>query len=288
MIQATTVISVLALVVFIPWELTRKDPIIKISMFANKNFAVASLFLMVTGMVIFGTTQFIPQLLQQVLGYTATNAGLAMSAGGVATILVMPLSGILSSRIDARLLIGFAFAMQAIAMWHFTHLDTTMSFSAAAFARMLQAVGLPFLFVPISTIAYVGLKPSESNQASALMNVMRNLGGTIGIATAQTMLAQRQQFHQAHYVETLNPLNPNYVNGLNQMTQALQGAGQPAIAASQQALGQLYGQLGRQAAMLSYIDVFKTFEVVVLCCLPLLLLLKPPAEAGSSGGAAAG
>ncbi len=286
-IQLTMAVAILSLIVFIPWELSRKDPIIKIRMFARPNFAMASILLMVTGMVIFGTTQFIPQLLQQVLGYTATNAGFAMSAGGIATILVMPLSGVLSGKVDSRLLIAFAFITQALAMWHFTQLNTDLAFSTAAFARMLQAVGLPFLFVPITTIAYVGLKPTESNQASALMNVMRNVGGTIGIATAQTMIAQRQQFHQARYVESLNPLNPSYVNGLNQMTQALQGAGQPPAAASRQALGQLYGQLGRQAGMLSYIDVFHTFMVIVLCCLPLLLFMQGPKKGQAAEGGAA-
>lgn len=290
MIRVTAFLAVASLVLFIPWELTREDPIVKIRMFARRNFGMASVLLFVTGMVIFGTTQFIPQLLQQVLGYTATNAGLALSAGGIATVVAMPLSGVLAGRVDPRILIGFAFAMQSIAMWHFTQLSPGLSFGDAAIARTLQSVGLPFLFVPVSTVAYVGLRPEESNQASALMGVVRNFGGTIGIALAQTMLARRTQFHHARYAESLNPLNPNYVHGLGRITQALQNAGQSSVVAPKQALGTLNSQLATQVSFLSYIDVFYTFMLITAFCLPLLLLMKPPklhaGQAAGGGGAA--
>jgi DHA2 family multidrug resistance protein len=285
-IQITSVVCVLSLCAFIPWELTRKDPVVKIRLFFQRNFAVASLLLMVVGLLIFGTTQFIPQLLQQVLGYTATDAGLALTAGGAAIMIMMPVAGILGNKVDPRLLIAFSLIVQSFALWNMSHLDTQISFAAAAKARMIQAVGLPFMFVPITAVAYVGLKPEESNQASALMNVMRNLGGSIGISMVQTLTAQRQQFHQARYVETLNPLNPSYVNGLNQISQTLQANGQPSAFAPQQALSQIYGKLTQQAAMLSYIDAFHVLMLITLGCLPLLLLMqgpgktKPPAGAG--------
>jgi DHA2 family multidrug resistance protein len=219
--------------------------------------------------------------LQQVLGYTATDAGLALTAGGLATIVVMPLSGLLSSRVDLRLLVGLAFALQGVALWNMSHLDTQMSFASAAYARMLQSIGLPFLFVPLTNIAYVGLKPSESNQASALMNVARNLGGTIGISTVQTMLAQRAQVHQAQLVETLNPLNPNYTQGLDQSTQALAGLGQGHIEAGRQATALLYRALGTQSQMLSYVDVFHVLMILVFAVIPLLLIMQ-----SGKGGAA--
>ncbi len=283
-IQVTSVLCVVSLAAFIPWELTRKDPVVKIRMFGQRNFAVAALMLMVVGVLIFGTAQFIPQLLQQVIGYTATNAGLALTAGGAVTILFMPLAGVLSSKVDARLLVGFSFLMQGIAFWNFSQLDTQLSFGSVAAARAFQSFSLPFLFVPITSIAYVGLRPDESNQASALMNVMRNLGGSIGISMIQTLTEQRQQFHQARYVEALNPLNPNYVQGLSQMSQQLQGNGQPAAFANQQALGQLYNQVNQQASMMSYNDAFRMLMIITLCCLPLLLLMKGPQAGGASEG----
>ena len=287
MIFATAVVSALSLILFIPWELTREDPIVPIAMFGRRNFGIASIFLMLTGVIIFGTTLFIPQLLQQVMGYTATDAGLALTAGGLATIVAMPIVGLLSGRVDPRLLIGGAFLIQGLALLNMSHLDTDMAFGDAAMARMFQAVGLPFLFVPITSIAYVGLRPSENNQASALMNVARNLGGTIGISSVQTMLAQRSQWHQARLVETLNPLNPNYVHGLDGATQGLIGAGQSTVAAQGQALAQLYRALGRQAQMLSYIDVFHTLMIVVFAVMPLLLIMRgAPAGQEAPGGEA--
>jgi DHA2 family multidrug resistance protein len=238
--------------------------------------------MLITGVIIFGTTQFIPQLLQQVLGYTATDAGLALTAGGLATIIVMPLSGVLSGKVDARYLVGFSFVVQGLALWNMSHLSTDTSFAAAATARMFQAVGLPFLFVPITNVAYVGLRPDQSNQASALLNVARNLGGTIGISSVQTMLAQRAQLHQARLVETLNPLNPNYVQGLKTVETALKRFGQDGSAAA--ATGLIYRSLGRQAQMLSYVDVFHTLMLVVFCSIPLLVILQG-GRSGAGGGA---
>jgi DHA2 family multidrug resistance protein len=273
-IIATAVLSALCLAFAIPWELSRKDPIVPLHMYGRRNFGIASIFLLITGLILFGTTQFIPQLLQQVIGYTATSAGMALTAGGVAIICMLPVSGILSSKVDARWLIGFSFVIQGLALWNMSHLDTQMSFGSAAFARMIQAIGLPFLFVPITNIAYVGLKPDESNQASALMNVARNLGGTFGISAVQTLLAQRAQWHQSHMVERLNPLNPNYTNGVAQFAQTLAAHGVPKAQASQSAAAMIYQSMLKQAQMLSYIDVFHVLMWVVFAVLPLLLFLK--------------
>jgi DHA2 family multidrug resistance protein len=283
---ATATIAVLSLMLFIPWELTRDEPIVPIRMFGHRNFGLASIFLLLTGVIIFGTTLFIPQLLQQVMGYTATDAGLAMTAGGVATIVAMPISGLLVGRVDARYLIGAAFLIQGFALLNMSHLNVDMSFADAAMARLFQAVGIPFLFVPLTNLAYVGLRPEQSNQASALMNVARNLGGTIGIATVETMLTQRQQFHQARLVETLNPLNPNYAAGLGQITRALIGHGQSAANAPREALAQLYVALERQSSMLSYVDVFYLLMIVVFASIPLLLFMRGQGAGEGGSGAA--
>lgn len=215
LITAFAVISGVALITFIPWELTRRDPIVHLRLFARRNFRISNIFMLLMGVIIFGTTQFIPQLLQEVLGYTATNAGLALTMGGIATLFVMPISGFLSGRVDPRYLIAFALLTQGVAMWNMGTLDTQMSFDDAATARLIQSISLPFLFIPITAMAYVGLDPRFNNQASALLNAARNLGGTFGISLVQTMLARESQIHQARYAETLNPLNPNYEKATN-------------------------------------------------------------------------
>ncbi|MGH6878050.1 MAG: DHA2 family efflux MFS transporter permease subunit [Rhizomicrobium sp.] len=277
MITVFAIIAALSFLALVPWELMRKDPIVNVNLFRRRNFVISSLFFLVLGVVLFGSTQFIPQLLQEVLGYTAYDAGLALTAGGVVTIFAMPIVGILSGRVDARFLIGFGFVMQIFAFWYMGHLSTQMSFDNAAFARLLQSAGLPFLFIPISTVAYIGLRPEENNQASALMNVMRNLGGTIGISTVQTLLARGEQIHQSRLVENLNPLNPNYVQATRQMTQALHGAGAQASGA---ALGHLYRAVQQQGAMMSYVDVFYLLMIVAIFTLPLLFFMQK----GQAGG----
>jgi len=287
LISTTAVICAISFLAFIPWELMQDEPIINIKLFRNGNFIISNIFMLLMGLIVFGTTQFIPQLLQEVLGYTATNAGMALTAGGIATLLMMPLAGFLSTRVDARLLIGFALVMQAIALWNMSGLDTNMSFGDAAVARMIQSVALPFLFVTITNIAYVGLRPGQNNQASALMNVSRNLGGTFGISLVQTMLARQSQVHQSQYVESLNPLNFNYTVGISRIAHALMANGLSQPQAMGAATAQLYQTLGRQAQMLSYIDVFHVLMWVVIAVLPLVLLLKKPDKPHGGGEVAA-
>jgi DHA2 family multidrug resistance protein len=139
---------------------------------------------------------------------------------------------------------------------------------------MIQSIGLPFIFVPLNNVAYVGVRPEDNNQASALMNVSRNLGGTLGISFAQTMLARRSQIHQAQYVESLNPLNPNYVSSQQHIAHALTNAGLPAAQATKASAALIYQTLEQQASMLSYVDVFHVLMIVVFATLPLVFLLR--------------
>ncbi|HWE46710.1 MAG TPA: DHA2 family efflux MFS transporter permease subunit [Caulobacteraceae bacterium] len=273
-ILASAVASGLCILTLIPWELTHKDPIINLRLFGRRNFAVTCLVMLTVGMILFGTTQFIPQLLQQVLGYTATDAGMALTAGGLATVLVMPFAGILSSKVDARILLGVALVIQATALWHMTHLSADMSFKDAALARMWQAVGLPFLFVPITAVAYVGLAPGQNNQASALMNVTRNLGGSFGISLTQTLIAQRQQFHQARLVEQLNRFNPYYNSTIKGSAANFAHHGAGALQATQQANASLLQNVMNQASMLSFIDAFRVLMIVVFCVTPVIFLMR--------------
>jgi MFS transporter, DHA2 family, multidrug resistance protein len=287
MITGFAIAAAAGLIAFIPWELSRKDPIVKIQLYGQRNFLIANIFMVIMGVIIFGSTQFIPQLLQEVLGYTATNAGLALTMGGLATLLVMPLAGFLTGKVDPRYLIGMALTIQGIALWNMSTLDTQMSFDNAAYARMIQSVGLPFLFVPITAVSYVGLDPKDNNQASALMNVSRNLGGTFGISFVQTMLARRAQAHQAQYVEGLNPLNPGYAQGLQRITHALMDRGLSQAEATKAAAAELYRMLEQQANMLSYVDVFHVLMLIVFAALPLVFLMRKPKKHAVAGEAAA-
>jgi DHA2 family multidrug resistance protein len=279
-ITTTAIISGLSLIGLVVWELTRKEPIVDLKLFRSRNFSLCCLFMGTAGLIIFGTTQLIPQMLQDVQGYTATDAGLALTKGGIATLIAMPLAGVLSGKVQVRYLLFPGLMIQALALFYISGWSADISFDDAATGRLFQAMGLPFLFVPISTASYVGLRQDETNQASALLNVMRNLGGTIGIAWAQAVLLNREQVHQNSIVEGLNPLNPSYVQGFSDITHAVAGSGTDT---GPTALGVLNQQVMAQVTMLSYLDVYRVFMIFVFIVAPLALLLRP-AKPGQAGG----
>ncbi|UAK26376.1 DHA2 family efflux MFS transporter permease subunit [Sphingomonas nostoxanthinifaciens] len=280
-ITTTAIVSAVSLVLLVVWELNRKDPIVNLRLLGNRNFGITTLFMFAAGMVIFGTTQLIPQFAQQVLGYTATNAGLALTTGGIATLLMMPLTGVLSGRVDTRLLLVPALALQAAAFFVMTGWNSSIAYGDISTARLISAAGLPFVFIPINAAAYVGLKPDQTNQASALLNVARNLGGSICISLAQAGLIERGQVNQSYIVEGLSPLNPNYNQGLDQLGQTIGNVS----SSGNENLGALYQQVQTQASTLAYIDVFHVLMIFVLLIIPLALFLRQgKAGAGAHGG----
>jgi DHA2 family multidrug resistance protein len=210
-----------------------------------------------------------------------------MTAGGAVTLIAMPIAGILSNRVPARYLLGFALVVVAFALWNMTRLNTQMSFEDAALARMWQALGIPFMFVPLTTIAYIGLPRSASGQASALLNVGRNIGGSIGISAVQAFLASREQFYQARFTETLNPLNPAYATGIDHITRGLVGRGQSQLQATHMATGLLYQAVLKQASMLAFIDCFWVLMVFVAVVTPTIFLFRRDAKPGVPAAAAA-
>jgi DHA2 family multidrug resistance protein len=278
------VIAAASLAIAIPWELTRKAPVVDLRLFANRNFSIANLLMFATGAIVFSSTQFIPQLLQQLMGYSSEEAGLALTFGGLAALIVMPLTGVLTNRINPRYLIGFGLLVQAAALWHMSTLNTQMTFSDAAWARLYQSIGLPLIFIPITTVAYVGLRPEDSDQASGLLNVARNLGGTVGISLVQTMLAQRGQVNLSTLVDNLNPLNPAYRNAVAELTSRLAADGLPQAQAKASAVARLYREAVKAANMISYINVFQLLAVLVFISVPLVLLMRKPRHQQAARG----
>ena len=278
-IITTASIAATSLIALVIWELSHKDPIVNLRLFANRNFTITVMVMLVIGVVLYGSTQLIPQFLQEVLGYTATNAGRALTIGGIASLVVMPLAGFLSGKVPARFILFPALLVQAGALWNLSHFNSEIAFGNASMGRLFQAAGLPFLFVTVTTAAYVGLKPGQTNQASALLNVARNLGGTFGISYAQTTLADQAQVHQSNLVNRLQPLNDVYAGTLANVEGALRSVG----AGAGSALGTLYQIALKQANTLAFLDVYHNLMVFVLIVAPLTLLLRP-GKAGAGGG----
>ncbi|MEO1968660.1 MAG: DHA2 family efflux MFS transporter permease subunit [Sphingomonadaceae bacterium] len=267
----SAIVAAASLIGLVIWELNHDDPVIDLRLLKNRNFATTVFIMLIVGMILFSTTQLIPQMLQQVLGYSALDAGLALTVGGIATLVAVPIAGRLTGVVDVRILIGTALAVQAIALWHMGHFTAQISFMDAALARMIQSGALPFLFVPINAIAYAGLPQRATAQASSLLNVARNLGGTIGIAMSQVVLANHLQMRQAELTYRLNPLNPEYQQYMQGAQGAFAGAGGDSQATAWAVLAR---QVQQQAAMLSFIDVFYTLMIVVIVVMPFVLLMR--------------
>ena len=268
------IIAGIACACFIPWELSRKDPIVDIRLLAQRQFGLAFAVMMAVGAVLFGSTQLLPQLLQSNFAYTATISGLALMPGGFAMLLLMPVAGRLGNVVQPKYLMAVGLAVVSLGMWHSTVLEQGASFSFFAWMRVLQVIALPFLFVPINTVAYSELRPECTGQASSLINVARNLGGSIGVSLANTELMQRAQFHQARLVESAIPSSVTYQHALDQVTHALVAQGSSLVAAQQQAIGWIGQTILNQSTLLSYIDVFWAYAAFSLLMVPLALTLK--------------
>lgn len=274
MIVFFAVLSAVSLLALIPWELTREDPVVDLRLLGRRQFAACFLVMLGTGAVLISTTQLLPQLLQTELNYTAMLAGLALSPGGVATLVLMPVVGRLIGSVQAKYLIMFGAVMVAFSMWHLTGLTGDITYSYAAMSRIFLALGLPFLFLPVTTASYDGLPPDKTNQASALINVARNIGGSMGVALAQTILAQRQQFHQSRLIEHAAPSDLGYQQTIETMTRFFQAQGSNASDAASQAVAWVGRTLQQQVDLLAYIDVFWTLAIVAVLMIPTAAVLR--------------
>ncbi|WP_027516526.1 DHA2 family efflux MFS transporter permease subunit [Bradyrhizobium sp. WSM1417] len=269
------VLSAVSLLALIPWELTREDPIVDLRLLGRRQFAACFLVMLATGAVLISTTQLLPQLLQSDLNYTAMLAGLALSPGGIATLVLMPVVGRLVSSVQPKYLIMFGATIVAFSMWHLTGLTGDITYGYAAMSRIFLALGLPFLFLPVTTASYDGVPPDKTNQASALINVARNIGGSMGVALAQTILAQRQQFHQSRLIEHAAPSDLGYQQTIETMTRFFQAQGSSASDAASQAVAWVGRTLQHQVDLLAYIDVFWTLAIIAVLMIPTAAVLRP-------------
>jgi MFS transporter, DHA2 family, multidrug resistance protein len=268
-----TILAAVSFLAFIPWELNQEDPIIEIRLLFHRQFGTAIFVMLMIGAILFSSNQIMPQLLQTTFPYTAMLSGLAMMPGGFAMLVVMPIAGVVTGRFQPKYLMVLGLTGIALSMWYSTSLTPDASFDYFGWVRVYQTVGLPFLFIPINTVAYDGLPADKTNQASALMNVARNLGGSIGISLANVVLTQRTQFHQSRLAENTTPTSPVFQSTLKAVTNYFMQHGASSGEAHSQAMG-LFGQLIQtQATILAYIDVFHVCAVAAAMMIPLVLIM---------------
>jgi len=268
------VICVLAFVSMIPWEVTRRNPVVDLRMLATRQFGSCFLVMMAAGAILLATTQVLPQLVQDEFGYTATWAGLVLSPGGVATMIMMVVVGRVAGFIQPKYLIAAGAIISALAMDGLTSLYADTNFAFFAWSRIYIGIGLPLIFIPIITASYYGLPANKTDQASAMMNAARNIGGSMGISLASNVLAFREQFHQSRLVEQVVPSSVQYQQTLQSVTDYFVSQGSNLIQAQQQAIAWIGQQVETQAALLAYIDVFWALMIVAIAAVPLALILR--------------
>jgi DHA2 family multidrug resistance protein len=273
-IVAVVAVCVLAFVFMIPWELSRRDPIVDVRIVATRQFGACFLVMLATGAILLATTQYLPQLVQQEYGYTATWAGLVLSPGGLVLAAMMPVAGRLAGKVQPRTLIAIGAAICALAMFDMTRINGSVDFRFFAVSRMLLSVGLPFVFIPILTASFAGIPRNKTDMASALINVARNTGGSIGISLANNVLAHREQFHQSRLVELVNPSTTQFQAALKRMIDYFAAHGGSLAQAQQQAFAWVAQQVQAQAALLAYIDVFWALMMISAAAVPLALILR--------------
>ena len=274
------IIAAASLVFVIWWEWRHKDPIIDLHLFRDRTFAVSNLLMFMLGFALLGSTLLLPLFLQTLMGYTAELSGMALSPGGFVIMVCMPIVGWLLSRYDARYLLLFGLAMLSFSLFHMTNFNLEIDFRTAVLARMLQAVGLAFLFVPINTSAYAYLPREKNNAASGLMNLARNIGGSVGISFVTTMLDRRAQKHMSDLMGHLSSSNAQFQATLRGMAQQFVSHGSSPADAQRQAYALIENAVQRQATMLSYLDNFHILGYAILAMLPMVFLMKKTRSGG--------
>jgi DHA2 family multidrug resistance protein len=273
-ILSATIVASLALIGAIIWELLQKDPIVDLRLLKERNFAIAVLTMYILGFILYGTTVLLPILLQTLMGYSAMQSGLALLPGGIVLLMTLPFVGILLSKIEARWLVVAGLAITAFGLFAMAHFELGMGPATPVEVWIISRFGVAFLFVPINVIAFYYVMPKKINDATGLINLARNVGGSMGISFVTTLLDRGAQFHQNVLAAHITALSQNAQAVMRSLEQRFIAHGSSAVQALHQAEGMMYAMLQRQAMMLSFIDDFRIMGIVALAMVPFMFILK--------------
>jgi DHA2 family multidrug resistance protein len=267
-------IAVVALLIAAIWEWRHPDPVVEIRLLADRNFAIANFYYFLFGFALFGSTVLIPQMLQSLYGYTATDAGLVLGPGAMVIVAFAPVIVRILPKVGVRPLIFVGYVIFAVAMWKYAALDPGTNYKHVALLRALQGLGIAPLFVPVSQLAYSYLPKNKNNKASSLTNLFRNQGGSFGIAFVTTLLARRTQFHQSVLVAHATPFDPFFRQKLAALTGYFSSHGFTLPDAALHAKAQLAHILQQQATLLGFLDCFWLLGWACLLGAPLVFFTR--------------
>jgi DHA2 family multidrug resistance protein len=287
LILLLAVVAVVAIVWLIIHEWRSDDPVVDLHVFRERSYAVGVLLMTVVGFVLYGSLVLLPVMLQTLLGYPPMQAGIAMAPRGMGSFLMMPVVGILTGRFDPRKLLAMGLAIGGITMWWLGHLNLQAGYWDVFWPQFIQGTAMALLFVPLTTVTMDSIKPERMGNATSLFNLMRNIGGSIGIATTGTLLARRSQAYTAVIGAHVTGYSSETQSMLAQMTAAFVAAGSDVVTAAHRAQAAMFGMVQRQATMVAFVSIFQLLAIVFLGMVPLVLLMKRPKGRGGRGGAAA-
>jgi DHA2 family multidrug resistance protein len=278
-ILALTAVAALALALFVIVELyIAEHPIVDLRAFRNVTFSTGNVVMFIAFFNLFGSIVLLPLYAQILLGYTATLAGLVLSPGGVATLFVMPVVGKLIVKHNPKYLLTFGIAVCAFSTWAMSRFSLGADFSSLMWPRIYLGIGMGFMFIPLTTLTLSSIPRPQMGNATSIYNLLRNLGGSFGVAFITTMFVRRAQVHQSHLAEHLTGYDRTFTAAVEGGKSLLMGRGVPEVAAEPTALKAIYAQAVRQATAMGFNDTFLVLSVLMACVLPLVFLLRRPAH----------
>jgi DHA2 family multidrug resistance protein len=275
-ITALTVLAVIGLVGLVIRELKAAHPIMDLGVFRYRSFAIGTTLMMALGIVLYGSTVLLPLLMQEVLGYTATHAGITNLPRGIASFLAMPLVGYLTAKIDARKLLVAGFLCGAFAMYDLSVLSLSMASSSFWLPLLVQGASLGFIFVPLTTVSNDPIPLDRMGNATSIFNLMRNIGASIGISIVETLQVRKMQVHIHDLGAHVNAADPATQQTLRGLRAYFIFRGADAVTATHQAYAAMWGMVQQQAAMLAYNDSFLFLAVMFVVMIPAVFWMKKP------------
>jgi MFS transporter, DHA2 family, multidrug resistance protein len=274
-----SIVAVVSLVAFVIVELNKKHPILDLREFKNVVFASANVIQCVVFFVLYASITVLPIFCQQLMGYNALLAGMVLAPGGIATLLIMPITGILlTKKINPKAILFIGLVITAYSMFTMMKFNLYIDYGSIAFSRIIMGVGMAMVFIPLNSIAFATIPKEEIGNATSIFSLLRNIAGSIGIAFMTTTLAQRAQFHQFRFAERLQPFDPRYQMGMQKAMVVLNA--KTGAASGIAANGLIYQQFMREATLQSFVDAFYLSMVIMICTIPVVFLLKRPDHSG--------
>jgi DHA2 family multidrug resistance protein len=284
-ILTLAIIAAVTLVTFVIYELRAEDPVVDLRVFKERTYAVGVFLMTVVGFVLYGSLVLLPIMLQTLLGYPSLQAGIAMAPRGIGSFFMMPITGLMTGKFDARKLLTVGLVVGGGTLLWLSLLNLQAGYWDIFWPQIIQGAGLSLLFVPLTTVSMDRIPREKMGNATSLFNLMRNIGGSIGIAVTGTMIARQTRVVTGTLGEHVSMYDPATQQMFLRMQSAFMAAGADMVTATNRAYAALFGMLSRQAAMVSFVSLFQLLGIVFLLLIPLVLLMKRPGRGEPAVGA---